>query len=121
MIKVRRLLLFILIASIIGLLTYIYVFSDVGLLKIKKLEGENKDLEEKLDSLRKENAELRAILSDDKRLKEYTDKKLKGELGMIKEGDLIILFDNGSRTDNKSSENEKENVNKKEDVKKKDN
>jgi len=118
MVKMRGVLLFILIICIIGLLTYIYVFSDVGLLKIKKLESENKNLEDKLSTLRKENAELRSILNDDKRLKEYIDRKLKGELGMIKEGDMIILFDNGSRTNNKTNEDETESVNKKEEVKK---
>ncbi|MGQ9707104.1 MAG: septum formation initiator family protein [bacterium] len=95
MIRVRRLLLFILIVCVLGLLTYIYVFSDVGLLKIAKLEEEKKALEDKLITLRKENAELRNILNDEKLLNEFIDKKMKGELGMINEGDMIILFDNG--------------------------
>ncbi|HDM43294.1 MAG TPA: hypothetical protein ENG29_02785 [Firmicutes bacterium] len=105
--RTRRIVLITLILCILGLFTYIYLFSDVGYLKIIKLENKKKNLETRLKELKRENEELNSILNDEKKLNEYIDMKLREDYGMIKDGETIIMFDDGKT--NAKLDNSKDN------------
>lgn len=93
-IRIRRktvVWLFICLVAVIGL-GYVFVGSDFGYLKLRRLQEENADLEKEITALQEENQHLRKDLEDTQARLEKIEKLAREGLGMSKPDELIFRF-----------------------------
>jgi cell division protein FtsB len=76
---------------VIGL-GYIFIGSDFGYLKLRRLQKENADMEREIQALQEENEALRHDLEDTQAKLEKIEKLAREGLGMSKPDELIFRF-----------------------------
>jgi len=90
-VKKRRLLLFILFFFLIlGFLTF---FGEKGILHLLRLQKELARIKDTNMKMEEENQRLREEVRRLQHEKRYIEEIARKELGMVKEGELIYLFD----------------------------
>lgn len=93
-IRIRRktiVWLFICLVVVIGL-GYVFIGSDFGYLKLRRLQTENANLEKEIEALQEENQSLRKDLEDTQAKLEKIEKLAREGLGMSKPDELIFRF-----------------------------
>jgi len=89
--KKKRVLLLILISFLIlGFLTF---FGEKGVLHLLRLQKELDQIKETNMNMEKENQKLREEVGRLQHEKRYIEEIARKELGMVKEGEIIYLFD----------------------------
>ena len=89
--KKKRVLLLILISFLIlGFLTF---FGEKGVLHLLRLQKELDRIKETNMNMEKENQKLREEVGRLQHEKRYIEEIARKELGMVKEGEIIYLFD----------------------------
>ncbi len=98
--KRRGLLLFILFSFLI--LGYLTFFGEKGIFHLHRLQKELARIEEANKKMEEENQKLREEVKRLQNEKQYIEEIARKELGMVKEGELIYLFDPPSAEKGKS-------------------
>jgi cell division protein FtsB len=83
--------LFVCLVAAIGL-GYVFIGSEFGFLKLRRLQAENADLEKEITTLQEENETLRRDLEDTQAKLEKIEKLAREGLGMSKADELIFRF-----------------------------
>jgi cell division protein FtsB len=84
-----------LLATVVVVVLYLFVFSRYGFLRLKEIETENAELEDRIAAVETENAELRDEIERMENDMEAIERLARTDLGLIKEGDKVYRFVEG--------------------------
>ncbi len=77
---------------IISVLVYLFIFSKYGYLRMRELQRENADLEERVTEVERKNEELETEIGRLEDDMEAVERLAREELGLVKEGETIYRF-----------------------------
>jgi cell division protein FtsB len=77
---------------VIAVVVYLFVFSRYGFLRLKEIEAENAELEDRIAAVETENAELRDEIERMENDMEAIERLARTDLGLIEEGDKVYRF-----------------------------
>jgi cell division protein FtsB len=90
--RIRVVIRLVLLAAVIAVVVYLFVFSRYGFLRLKEIEAENAELEDRIAAVETENAELRGEIERMENDMEAIERLARTDLGLIKEGDKVYRF-----------------------------
>ena len=77
---------------IISILIYLFIFSKYGYLRMRELQRENADLEDRVTEVERKNEELETEIGRLEDDMEAVERLAREELGLVKEGETIYRF-----------------------------
>lgn len=93
--RIRVVIRLVLLAAVVVVVLYLFVFSRYGFLRLKEIEAENAELEGRIAAVETENAELRDEIERMENDMEAIERLARTDLGLIKEGDEVYRFVEG--------------------------
>lgn len=97
--RIRVVIRLALLATVVVVVLYLFVFSRYGFLRLKEIEAENAELEGRIAAVESENAELRDEIERMENDMEAIERLARTDLGLIKEGDKVYRFVEGDDAD----------------------
>jgi len=97
--RIRVVIRLALFGAVVVVISYLFVFSRYGFLRLKELEAENAGLEDRIAAVEAENAELRYEIERMENDMEAVERLARTDLGLIKEGDEVYRFVEGDDED----------------------
>ncbi len=97
--RIRVVIRLALLATVVVVVLYLFVFSRYGFLCLKEIEAENAELEDRIAAVETENAELRGEIERMENDMEAIERLARTDLGLIKEGDKVYRFVEGDDAD----------------------
>jgi len=89
----RKVVVLVIISVVVlGGLGYIFIGSEFGFLKMRKLQEENSALEKEIETLKDENLRLRKDLEDEEARLERVEKLAREGLGLSEPDEIIFRF-----------------------------
>lgn len=83
---------FILLAVFVVFMLFSTMFGEQGLLELRKLTNKQKGTLANISSIREENARLLVEIEKLKTNKRYIEHLARKEYGMVKDGEIVFLF-----------------------------
>jgi cell division protein FtsB len=80
------------VVVVVAALVYLFVFSKYGYLRMRDLQKENDELEERVAEVEDENEELQTEIGRLEDDMEAVERLAREELGLVKEGETIYRF-----------------------------